>query len=62
MSVLQDMQKKVQFIGLLPDHVDRRVTAVFAPETATVVTVRGWFGVVSAYLRNMIVILCIPLM
>ncbi|KAJ3052199.1 hypothetical protein HK097_006723 [Rhizophlyctis rosea] len=38
MSVLQDMQRKVQLIGLLPDHMDRRVSSVFGGETVTVIT------------------------
>ena len=39
MSVLQDMQRKVQLIGLLPDHMDRRVSSVFGGETVAVITV-----------------------
>ncbi|KAJ3045560.1 hypothetical protein HDV00_009217 [Rhizophlyctis rosea] len=38
MSVLQDVQKKVQLIGLLPDHMDRRVSSVFGGETVAVIT------------------------
>ncbi|KAJ3267648.1 hypothetical protein HK104_005730 [Borealophlyctis nickersoniae] len=37
MSVLQETQKKVQLIGLLPDFMDRRVSAVFGGETVNVI-------------------------
>ncbi|KAI8609551.1 hypothetical protein BC830DRAFT_1173457 [Chytriomyces sp. MP71] len=37
MSVLQEAQKKVAIVGLLPDEVDRRVATVFSAETVALI-------------------------
>lgn len=38
-SVLQEIQRKVQLIGLLPDVIDKRVSAVFGGETFNLIKV-----------------------
>jgi hypothetical protein len=40
MSVLQEAQKKVQLVGLIPDVIDRRISTVFGGKTMTLLTVR----------------------
>ncbi|KAJ3199252.1 hypothetical protein HDU82_000596 [Entophlyctis luteolus] len=37
MSVLQEAQRKILIIGMLPDEVDRRVSTVFAAETVALI-------------------------
>ncbi|KAJ3129096.1 hypothetical protein HK100_008835 [Physocladia obscura] len=37
MSVLQEAQRKIAIIGLLPDEVDRRVSTVFGAETVALI-------------------------
>ena len=39
MSVLQEVQRKVQQIGLLPDVIDKRVSSVFGGETFNLIKV-----------------------
>ncbi|KAJ3066695.1 hypothetical protein HDU98_010015 [Podochytrium sp. JEL0797] len=43
MSVLQEAQRKVLVMGLLPDEVDRRVSNVFAAETVALIGVSLYF-------------------
>ena len=44
-SVIQEIQKKVSQIGLLPDIMDNRVSSVFGGETFTLIRVNYVFKV-----------------
>ncbi|ORY39943.1 hypothetical protein BCR33DRAFT_853067 [Rhizoclosmatium globosum] len=51
MSVLQEAQRKVMVIGMLPDEVDRRVSTVFAAETVAYI---GEYKLLEAKYRNLV--------
>jgi hypothetical protein len=39
MSVLQEAQRKVRLIGMIPEVIDRKVTAIFSQDTVAVISV-----------------------
>lgn len=41
MAVIQELQRKVYLIGLLPDAMDRRVSTVFGNDTFNIIKVGG---------------------